>query len=82
MVKHRGLLQNDRCLISRDARVLKLLAYKNMFLVCERTFGVLLLAASGLLKGLDKKLWISPKSVYEYNLAVYYNGEKARLGRA
>ena len=80
MIKEREIIERDRCLLFRDPKMIQLLR-SDIFLVGETTAGNLLMSSSYLFEEMSNKLWVNQRSFYEYNLVIYYNSDKSRIGR-
>ena len=83
MVKERALLKKDRCLLATDLGSFNVVySSNNIFIIGAKSFGNLVLGSSSLVFEFFKnQIWISKKSIYEFNLAFYFNGDKPRIGK-
>ena len=80
MVEERAILGKDRCLFTRDRMVTQLLD-SEFYLFGERKLGTMLMGIPFLVGAMPKKLWLNERDIYEYNLVIYYNREKPRIGK-
>ena len=78
-VEQRKILGKDRCLMSPDIQMLRLLKIGG-FLFAERKVLHLLLAMPVFVESMPNKMWLREMN-YEYNLVTYYRRDKPRLGK-
>ena len=67
MKREREVLGKDRCLLSKDYKMGKLLE-SDLFVAGERNVAnVLMGAGASIVEGVVQKLWVSGKPIYELN---------------
>ena len=70
----------DRCLLTFNSNMLKLIVSENVFLVEEQDTGYGLFSAAYLIRGVFTKIWMLEDSVYSHNLVFYFNLDKMTIG--
>ena len=79
MVEERSIAQGARCLLAKSPKMFSLLRSPNIFFVAEKNVANFLFSIPYLIKGVTKKMWLSEKSLWEYNLAIYHHKNKPRV---
>lgn len=81
MLEERELLGQDRCLVTRDLKMLKLIKMR-VFVMAERKVGDWLLSVPFVVEGMPKKIWLSDRATeYSYPLVIYYSRESTKVGK-
>ena len=69
MAEAREKLNGNRCIATKNPKILDLLKEDDFYVVVERSQGDMLMAASFMLQDLVNKIWISEKNMPDFNKA-------------